>query len=61
MGTPPIAPLGAAVIILISIFLAFAMVTVALRVYSIRIVRRKYRSHDYLIFLAMVALSYLSN
>ena len=54
MVNPPIAPLGAAVIAVISIFLAFAIIAVALRVWSIQIIQREFRIHDYLIFLALV-------
>ena len=54
MGNPPIAHLGAAVITVISVFLACAMLAVALRVWSVHIKQRPYRSHDYLIFLALV-------
>lgn len=54
MASPPATRFGADVLIVITIFLVGAMVAVGLRLWSINIIQRPYRTHDYLIFLALV-------
>lgn len=60
MASLPITRLGADVLIVITVFLVGAMVAVGLRLWSIRIIRRPYRTHDYLILLALVPTVHLS-
>ena len=50
----PLSPMGIALVVATSVFLLLAIIAVALRIWAIVIIRRKYRLHDYLIFAGLV-------